>query len=157
VNEALIFQEIEPLSGQSLFDLFHEMGGELPKGLLLPPPCFETLGGEFLGFDKETGTLRARFPVLDAYLNPYGTLQGGILTALVDNTIGPLSMLVARPNVTRELTMKYVRPVTTDVKYVFVEGRLVEKRGKRLFFSAIVRNENRQMLAKAQSTHIIIN
>jgi len=35
-------------------------------------------------------------------------MQGGMIAAAVDNTIGPLSFLVAAPNVTRRLEMKYI-------------------------------------------------
>jgi len=82
---------------------------------LLPPPVFEMMEGEFLFYDHVAGTLLTRFPINRGYLNPYGTMQGGMIAAAVDNTLGPLSVLVAPPNVTRRLEMKYSRAVTPSL------------------------------------------
>lgn len=107
-------------------------------------------------YDEENQMMKHRFPVLKEYLNPYSTLQGGIVAAVIDNTIGPLSMLVAPPNVTREMRVKYSRPVTLDVEFLFVEARLVEQNGKRINFSASVRDKNNKLYARADSLHVII-
>jgi len=72
-----------------------------------PPPVFALMKGEFVELDLDAGLLSARFPVLESYLNPYGSMQGGMIAAAVDNTLGPLSVLVAPPNVTRRLEVKY--------------------------------------------------
>ena len=69
---------------------------------MIPPPVFTSMQGEFVDFDLEEGILVTRFPVRQDYLNPYGAMQGGMVAAAVDNTLGPLSMLVAPPNVTRK-------------------------------------------------------
>jgi len=47
--------------------------------------------GEVIDYDMEHETLTNRFPVLAEHLNPYGNIQGGIIAAAIDNTIGPLS------------------------------------------------------------------
>jgi acyl-coenzyme A thioesterase PaaI-like protein len=122
----------------------------------IPPPVFTTMQGEFLAYDAENGVLEIRFPVLEAYLNPYGSLQGGMVAAAVDNTLGPLSMLVAPPNVTRRLQMKYSRPVTTDLEFLMVRGRFLGRQGQRLKFSADVRAPDGTLLARAQALHWIV-
>jgi len=123
----------------------------------IPPPVFVTMRGEFLAFDAQEGVLEARFPVLGAYLNPYGAMQGGMVAAAVDNTLGPLSMLVAPPNVTRRLQMKYSREVTPDLEYVVVRARLLERKGRWLSFSAEVRDPEGALLARAQARHWIVD
>jgi uncharacterized protein (TIGR00369 family) len=123
---------------------------------LIPPPVFFALGGEFIDFDPDTSSLTARFPVLEAYLNPYGVLQGGMIAALVDNTIGPLSVLVAPPNVTRHLEMTYKKPITPDLQQVTVTCQLVERTGQQLTFKAKVQDLDGVTLARAKSTHWII-
>ena len=59
-----------------------------------PPPVFDTMKGEVVSYDSENEILTNKFPVLHEYLNPYGYMQGGIISAAIDNTIGPLSLLV---------------------------------------------------------------
>jgi acyl-coenzyme A thioesterase PaaI-like protein len=122
---------------------------------LIPPPVFVTMRGEFLAFDLEGGVLTTRFPVLQEYLNPYGAMQGGMVAAAVDNTLGPLSMLVAPPNVTRRLQIKYSRPVTPDLEHITVKGRLLERDGRRMTFSAEVRDQEGVLLARARAVHWI--
>jgi len=124
---------------------------------LIPPPVFLTMRGEFLTFDAQAGELETRFPVLGEYLNPYGAMQGGMVAAAVDNTLGPLSMLVAPPNVTRRLQMKYSRPVTPDLEYITVKGRLLERKGRWLAFSAEVRDGEGALLARARANHWIVD
>ena len=130
--------------------------GERDGKFLSPPPVFLTMKGEFLSFDADAGTLRARFPVLGEYLNPYGSMQGGMIAAAVDNTIGPLSFLMATPNVTRRLEMKYSQPVTPDVVYIIVDAKQVDRKERQLFFKANVRNEAGRILARAKAFHWIL-
>ena len=124
---------------------------------LIPPPVFITMRGEFLAFDAQAGVLETRFPVLEEYVNPYGAMQGGMVAAAVDNTLGPLSMLVAPPNVTRRLQMKYSRQVTPDLAYVVVRGKFLERKGRWLAFSAEVRDRKGALLARAQARHWIVD
>ncbi|MBS3784702.1 MAG: PaaI family thioesterase [Anaerolineae bacterium] len=121
----------------------------------LPPPVFATMEGEFVELDMHAGVLTARFPMRKAYLNPYGTMQGGMIAAAVDNTLGPLSMLVAPPNVTRRLEMTYSRPVTSDMPHIIVRGELLERDDRWLHFRADVRSPDGLRLARSRATHWI--
>jgi len=112
--------------------------------------------GEFLMFDPQAGTLTTRFPILPGYLNPYGTMQGGFIAAAVDNTLGPLSMLIAPPNFTRHLEMKYSQPVTPDLEHILVAGQYLGQEGRYLKFSAEVRSPLGTLLARAWARHWLI-
>jgi uncharacterized protein (TIGR00369 family) len=138
-------------------DIIRERLGERAGEYTVPPPVFGTLRAEFTSFDMEGGTLEMRMPVLEAYLNPYGALQGGIVAAAVDNAFGPLSMLHAPPNVTRRLEMKYSRPITPDLDYIVVNAALVEQSGRWLTFRAEVRDPNGLLLARAKAVHWIVD
>jgi acyl-coenzyme A thioesterase PaaI-like protein len=131
--------------------------GERVDQYALPPPVFDMMQGEFLKFDRENDSLTVQFPVLERYLNPYGTMQGGMIAAAVDNTLGPLSMLVAPPNVTRRLEMTYSRPVTPDLARIRVVGRLLERKGRRLIFRADVYDSEGLRLARAKAVHWIVD
>ena len=113
--------------------------------------------GEMLEFDPQSAYLRVRFPVLESYLNPYGVMQGGLVAAAADNTLGPLSMLVAPPNVTRTLDMKFSSPVSPDLEYIIVEARLQKREGRRLNFTAEIRDQAGKLLARARALHWIID
>jgi acyl-coenzyme A thioesterase PaaI-like protein len=84
-------------------------------------------------------------------------VQGGIVAAAVDNTLGPLSMLVAPPNVTRTLEMKYSRPVTSDLQYVTIKAKFMSKEGQFLHFRAEVRDVDGNLLARAKATHWVLD
>jgi len=144
---------LPPLIAQSI----QQRLGDRSDEYLIPPPVFVSMQGEFLAFDPEDGTLTTRFPVLQEHLNPYGAMQGGMVAAAVDNTLGPLSMLVAPPNVTRRLQMKYSRPVTPDLAYIQVKGRLLERKGRWLTLSAEVRDQEGLLLARARAEHWIVD
>lgn len=140
----------------SLMDVLRGKYGERLSDLLLPPPVFTTMEGEFVSLDLNGDSLVTRFPVLESYLNPYRSVQGGIIAAAVDNTLGPLSMVVAPPNVTRRLEMKYSRPVTPESDHITVTGRLVERKGRYLTFSAEVRDSEGRLVARARATHWVV-
>jgi acyl-coenzyme A thioesterase PaaI-like protein len=119
-----------------LIGVLRERLGERLDDYLFPPPIFVEMRGEFINLDLEGGSLTARFPNLETYRNPYGSMQGGMVAAAVDNTLGPLSVAVAPVNVTRTLEMKYSQPVDPGMAYILVEARLVKREGRKLFFEA---------------------
>lgn len=122
-----------------------------------PPPVFDALRGEIINYDVVNKALVNRFPVLDEHLNPYGSMQGGIVAAAVDNTIGPLSMLVSPPNFTRHMEMKYGKVITPDLGYIYVTAKFIEKKKRQLFFEATVEDSEGNKLASAKSMHWVID
>ena len=137
-------------------EILHERLGDRIDEFILPPPVLELMQAELLEFDPQSAVLKVRFPVLEGYLNPYGFMQGGMVAAAVDNTIGPLSFLVAPFNVTRRLEMKYSRPVTEDIEYIIIEAKLQAREGLKLTFTADVRDENGRLLARGKAFHWIV-
>lgn len=142
---------------QPMMDLLRQRLGDRLDECLIPPPVFHTMRGRFTAFDLGSGLLVARFPVLEGYRNPYGSMQGGMIAAAIDNTIGPLSMLVAPPNVTRRLQVTYSHPVTPDLEYITVEGRFIGREGRRLEFLARVRDPQGVLLTRARATHWVLD
>ncbi len=139
--------------------LMEQMKKVLPEEadhLLLPPPVFTEMGGEMIDFDAAVPLLKARFPVDARFLNPMGAVQGGVLVTLLDNTIGPLSLLIAPPSVTTQFNTSFLRPASQDMAYLIVTARLTERTGRQLFFSGQVQAPDGQTLALAQATHLIM-
>jgi acyl-CoA thioesterase FadM len=65
-------------------------------------------------------------------------------------------MLLAPPNVTRRLEMKYSRPVASDLEAITVKAKLLERTGRWLTFSAEVRDPQGLLLARARAVHWIV-
>ena len=140
-----------------LLEILSDKFGDQIKQYQLPPPIFITMKGEFLDIDLESGSLTVKFPILESYSNPYGAMQGGMIAAAVDNAIGPLSVAMAPPNVTRNLEMKYSKSARPEMEYIIVKARLVEREEPKLYFEADVRSPDGHRLAKGKALHWIIS
>jgi acyl-coenzyme A thioesterase PaaI-like protein len=140
----------------SIEKILRDRLGEKIEDFLIPPPVFELMRGEFLTIDIDAEQIKTRFPVLPEYQNPFRIMQGGMVAAAVDNTIGPLSFLIAPFNVTRRLEMKYSRSITDDIEFIFVEAKLLSRQGRKLNFNAAVRDQNGTLLARGRASHWIV-
>ena len=142
--------------GEGVWDALRAKLGEKIDDYPVPPPVFTAMQAEFVAYDSEAETLTVRFPVLPSYLNPYGVMQGGMIAAAVDNTLGPLSMLVAPPNVTRQLQMTYSRPIPLDTGEILVTARVCGRSGRRLHLRAEVTDLDNRRLARAKAVHWVV-
>ena len=123
--------------------------------LEVPPKAFVDMGGEFVDY-QEGQTLSVRFPVKERYQNPMGHMQGGMIVAAIDNTLGPLSFLVAPPSVTTQLNTSYIRPVTAQDEYIIITGRVLERTRSQLFMMAEVTNAFGKLVAISYATCSIL-
>ncbi|MGD8634457.1 MAG: PaaI family thioesterase [Anaerolineales bacterium] len=140
-----------------VMEVFRQRYGDELEKYIVPPPVFTELGGEFIQFSQDQKELTARFPIEERFLNPYGVLQGGMIAAAIDNTLGPLSMLVAPPNLTRKLEIKYSRPARLSDKWLIVTARLARQENRRLFFKAEARDPEDSLIGRAEAMHWIID
>ncbi|UTA48631.1 PaaI family thioesterase [Simiduia sp. 21SJ11W-1] len=119
--------------------------------LTFPPQCFVTMGGEFLEFDERAKRLRVRFPVKAEFQNPMGYMQGGLIVGAIDNTVGPLTFLVAPPSVTTQMNTSYIRPITPELSHFEVEAVVTEQTRRQIFVDAVVYSGDKQ-LAQARAS-----
>ena len=141
--------DIKELFSSVLGDTFHEYE--------LPPPSFTIMQCEIITFDKEKATLTTKIPVLKEWLNPYSTMQGGMIIAAIDNALGPLSLLIAPKNMTRNIESKLIKAITMDVKYIYVTASLYEEKKRRLIFDVLVKDVEENLYATARVTIILYN
>jgi acyl-coenzyme A thioesterase PaaI-like protein len=120
------------------------------------PPVFKEMNGRIIDYNLAAGTLTCQFPVEERYQNPYGTMQGGMIAAAIDNTIGPLSALVAPPNVTRQLEIRYKRPITAEHRIITITATLQSRPDPYLIFLAQVRTDTGELAATAKARHFIL-
>jgi acyl-coenzyme A thioesterase PaaI-like protein len=140
--------DILTLFGEALGDKLHEFN--------LPPPSFEIMKCEILEFDAEKKYIVVKMPVLDLWLNPYDTMQGGLIMGAIDNAVGPLSLLVAPKNMTRNIESKLLKPIIKEMGFIYVTATLVEQKKRRLIFDALVQDREKNIYAKATLTNWII-
>lgn len=104
------------------------------EGRAAPPPSARLLGWRHVGFDAETGTLTVSFQATEEFLNPAGMVQGGMLAAMLDDTLGPVASAVSGGALfaqTLEMKVSYLRP--GRVGTIYGEGRIV-RRGREILF-----------------------
>ena len=123
-----------------------------PEGLLLqiPPACLIDMQGEPLEYEEGV-SLTVRFPVLPRYANPLGHMQGGYIVAALDNTVGPFSYLIAPPSVTSSLNTQYLRPVTSETRFITCIARLTERTRGTLYLAGEARNPEGKVVAMCQA------
>ena len=117
-------------------------------GLARPtPPCSQLLGVEIQEIDKQTGRVTASFHAKPEFCNPHGTIQGGFLSAMLDEicALAAVAHLDGRGLIaTLEASTRYLSPAhpgrikgTAEVlkmgkSTAFVEGKLLSENGKLL-------------------------
>ena len=139
-----------------IIELFSTVLGEKVKKFDLPPPSFTVMKAEIIAYDKEKKILLSKMPVLRDWLNPYGTMQGGMINAAIDNAVGPLSLLVAPLNMTRTMETKYIKAITMELECIYVQAILVEEKKKRLTFEVAVMDEYENIYTTAKVVNWIV-
>ncbi|MCB9421685.1 MAG: PaaI family thioesterase [Ardenticatenaceae bacterium] len=124
--------------------------------LKLPPPIFTEMQAEVIDLDIVAKTLTVRFPVQARYQNPMGYMQGGMIAAAIDNVIGPLSFIVAEPNVTKSMEVQYLRPISDKIKQITVVAAFAGQQDRELTFVADVLRDDGTRLAQARSTNVLL-
>lgn len=142
---------------EDLVSILHERFGSTLKDMQIPPPAFIAMQGGIVEYDLNSGFMRTQFPVLKLFQNQFGYMQGGMIVAAIDNTLGPLSMLVAPPNYTRSLDVKFKKAIHPDVELIYVHAKLEFQRKRMLVFSSKVFDKNETVFATAKAAHWILD
>jgi len=136
--------------------LFREVLGDRMDGLILPPPSFTVMASAIIEYDAVAQSLITKIPVLEQWLNPYGTMQGGMIDAAIDNALGPLSLLIASANMTRTMETKFLKAITLELDYIYVKAVLVEAKKRRLTFDVTVLDVSYVVYAHSRVVNFII-
>jgi len=136
--------------------LYQKMQANNIETLVLPPPSFTIMKCEITDYNESKQSIIVKIPVLQNWLNPYNTMQGGLINAAIDNAVGPLSLLVAPVNMTRTMETKFLKSITLDVKYIYVNAYLNEIRKKRLTFNVTVKDEKGEVFIQSKVVNFIL-
>ncbi|GAC1375301.1 MAG: hypothetical protein NVSMB47_21520 [Polyangiales bacterium] len=118
------------------------------------PPSFTTLRGEIL--EHGPHRIRARCPVDAAWLNPYGVLQGGFLTAMIDNLVGMCALAhdPARQSATIELSVRFFRSIRAG--HVIIDGTTLRAGRTTVTVECVAWDETGELCAKATATNMVL-
>jgi uncharacterized protein (TIGR00369 family) len=112
---------------------------------LTAPPSAKLLGWRLISLDTAVGEIELGFDGKPEFLNPMGIVQGGFLSAMLDDTMGPLIFVMTEGRMfatTIDLHVHFLRPVksgpiTTKAqltqlgrKVAFAEGQLFDSDGR---------------------------
>ena len=136
--------------------LFSKILGERIDDFIMPPPSFTALDSKIIEFDEKEKRICVSMSIPNFTLNPYGTMQGGMIDAAIDNAVGPLSMLVAPPNMTRTIETKLIKAITMKIEYIYVQAMLVEEKKRRLTFNVSVEDDKGVVYATSKVVNFII-
>ena len=112
---------------------------------LTAPPCARLLGWHLLDARPKDGWIRIGFDGKEEFCNPAGFVQGGILSAMLDDTMGPAVFVMTEGRLytaTISMTVNFlasakVGPIIGEAKVVqlgktiaFIEGKLMDEAGR---------------------------
>ena len=140
----------------NIVKLFQNVLGDKIDDFTLPPPSFTIMQCEIIMYDESSKSLITKLPVLQQWSNPYGTMQGGMIDAAIDNAVGPLSLLVSPLNMTRTIETKLIKAITMEVEYLYVKAQLVEEKKRRLTFEVSVSDASGQIYAVSKVVNFMI-
>jgi acyl-coenzyme A thioesterase PaaI-like protein len=125
------------------------------KGIPVPNVWVE-LEGEFLDFDKDHETLKCKFPVRERYFNPLPTTLGGIIDSWIDITMGPLTVLLGQSAVSKNFSIKYLKPVGPSIEYVTAIAWRERIDGRNSLYKGELYLDNGTLAAVAESEFVEI-
>lgn len=123
------------------------------------PPCAAHLNARFESHDAAASLLRISFLPRPEFANPGGTVQGGFITAMMDDTMGPVVLAATggeKAPITCDLHTTYFASPKIGER-CYVEAK-VERLGRSIAFtSATMFNEAGEVLAKASQTARLVD
>jgi len=125
------------------------------SGIEIPPKIFIEMEAEVVDYENKK-SLTIKMPIKEKYKNPLGFMQGGMIAAAIDNTVGPLSFLVAPPSVTTTMNITYIRPVPVSDEFVFVKATIIDQTKKMIYMRAEVFNKDNKLKATATTSFMVV-
>jgi uncharacterized protein (TIGR00369 family) len=121
------------------------------------PSATKTLGWSLLQADPERGEVEVSFEATDEFLNPAGTVQGGFLTAMLDDTMGPALAVTLDAGLygsTLELKVSFLRPANPG--RLVGRGRVVHSGRTIAFLAGELLDDSGQVVAVGSATVRIV-
>ena len=127
----------------------------IKSGKLPPPECAKTLGIDILSYDLDAHTVELEFEGRPEFTNPIGNVQGGFLSAMLDDAMGLASattMKIGEFAPTLNLNVQFHRPA--KVGKIQGNGRVTLRGSEVLQLSAELRQHGK-VVATATATALL--
>jgi uncharacterized protein (TIGR00369 family) len=122
------------------------------------PPCAQTLGWELLSADEQTGEVRIQFEGKREFCNPGGSIQGGFLAAMLDDTLGPTVLVKTGGKqycATIDLRVSFLMPARPG-RFIG-EGRIVKIGTTIAFLEGHLRDAKGEVVATATASARVVS
>ena len=129
---------------------------DMIDGKAEPPPCAVLLGWKLVDIDPDAGTVEIAFTATEQFLNPFGSIQGGFLTAMLDDTMGPAlatTLETGQSAPTADLHVQFLRPARPG--RLTGRGRIVRRTRDLAFLAGELVDESGEVIATATATAVI--
>ena len=119
------------------------------------PPCARHLGFELLDYSIEAGWAEVAFSPRPEFANPAGAVQGGFVTAMLDDTMSFAASLSHRFEVmvpTLQTSVSYLRP--TPIARLLARGEVLRFGASSVVMQGALRDAAGTLLAVATATAV---
>ena len=122
------------------------------------PPCAKLLGWRMIEADPKQGCVKVAYEGRPEFCNPAGFIQGGLLSAMLDDAMGPAVLLFSNGEVytpTITMTVNFLNPA--KVGPLIAEARVVQLGKTVAFIEAKLTDIDGVVIATATSTARVVS
>jgi uncharacterized protein (TIGR00369 family) len=126
---------------------------KIVRGELSKAPIAKLLGWEFLEFDAAQQVIKVEMQARPEFVNPAGLIHGGMLAAMLDETLSPALAATLGPGEfapTLEIKVNFISPA--KVGRILGTGRIVSRGRSICFMEGQLHDEKGNLLATATAT-----
>jgi uncharacterized protein (TIGR00369 family) len=119
------------------------------------PPCARHLGFDLIDYSIDAGWAEVAFTPRPEFANPAGSVQGGFVCAMLDDTMSFAASLSRRFEVivpTLQTSVSYLRP--TPIARVIARGEVLRFGASSVTMQGTLRDTGGQLLAVATATAV---
>lgn len=127
-----------------------------PSTLTNLPPIHYLLGGHNIQWNADQTELEISYVALDSFTNPRGSVEGGMVCAMLDDVMGLFAYLANNqtPATTINLTMDFLRPCLVGT--VLTKCRFI-KQGKVILNIESEAWQNQKLIARSTANFMVLN
>ncbi len=121
------------------------------------PPSAVMMGWRLISLDAEGGEMEVAFDGKPEFRNPAGYVQGGMLSAMMDDAMGPLLVVHTGGRFypsTIDLNTQFLRPV--PVGPVSVKARVIRLGRQIAFLEAELFERNGKLAARSRASAALV-
>ncbi|KAA8731332.1 PaaI family thioesterase [Acinetobacter qingfengensis] len=119
------------------------------------PPIHHFLGGHDIEWDAGQRTLQIKYQTQQSFTNPRGSIEGGMICAILDDVMGVLSALnhTERPATTINLHTDFFRPCQVGI--VATKAWFIKEGQKVLSMESEAWQDNK-LIAKCSAAFLVL-